>query len=66
VDTIVFKARSTRSAAASIASNSGIPVATILKRIGWSKESTFAKFYKKNIVEEDKNIGQSLLRNCVK
>lgn len=49
VDTAKFKAHSTRSAAASKASRL-IPTDDILKHIGWSRESTFQKFYNKPVI----------------
>lgn len=48
-DTSVFKAHSTRGAAASKASASGISVDEILKAGHWSSESTFSRFYKRMI-----------------
>ena len=52
VDTTTFKAHSTRSAAVSKA-NQMIPVDTILKHVGWSRESTFQIFYNKPVVAEN-------------
>ena len=52
VDTAKFKAHSTRSAAASKASHL-IPTDDILKHIGWSRESTFQKFYNKPVIAEN-------------
>ena len=49
IDTARFKAHSTRSAAASKAANSGIPVQSILQAGNWSAESTFARFYRREI-----------------
>ena len=49
VDTAKFKAHNTRSAAASRASRL-IPTDEILKHIGWSRESTFQKFYNKPVI----------------
>lgn len=48
VDTSVFKAHSTRGAAASKAAKLGISVDAILKAGHWSTESTFSKFYKRS------------------
>lgn len=47
VDTSMFKAHSTRGAAASKAAASGISVDVILKAGHWRSESTFSKFYKR-------------------
>ncbi|XP_060591838.1 uncharacterized protein LOC132746632 [Ruditapes philippinarum] len=44
-----YGSHSVRAAAASKAKNSGVPVAVILEKAGWSSESTFAKFYDKAI-----------------
>ena len=49
MDTAKFKAHSTRSAAASKASRL-IHTDDILKHIGWSRESTFQKFYNKPVI----------------
>jgi len=49
VDTTIFKAHSTRSAATSAASRKNVPIDTILSTAGWQNASTFAKFYKKQI-----------------
>lgn len=49
VDTSIFKAHSTRGAAASKASASGISTDEILKAGHWKSESTFGRFYKRVI-----------------
>ena len=49
VDTKVFSAHSTRSAATSKMHSCGEPIDLILKSAGWSTESTFAKFYKRSV-----------------
>ena len=49
VDTTLFRAYSTRSASASKAAASNVPTELIMKTAGWSRESTFAKFYLRNI-----------------
>ena len=59
VDTAKFKAHSTRSAAASKASGL-IPTDDILKHIGWSRESTFQKFYNKPVIAGDSFAGAVL------
>jgi len=58
VDVTTFTAHSTRAASTSGALKSGVPIQTILSAAGWSQESTFAKFYKKNIRQ---NFGHSFL-----
>lgn len=50
VDTAVFKAHSTRGAAASKALASGLSLDSILKAGQWSRESTFSKFYQRDIL----------------
>lgn len=52
IDTSVFKAHSTRSASSSKANLGGAPITEILKRGSWSSESTWQKFYNKNIVKK--------------
>ena len=49
VNTAVFKAHSTRGAAASKASASGASIDEILKAGHWRSESTFNKFYRRTI-----------------
>ena len=49
INTDVFKAHSTRSASSSKAMTKQVPISQILKSGTWSKDSTFAKFYKKDI-----------------
>ncbi|MPC73598.1 hypothetical protein E2C01_067933 [Portunus trituberculatus] len=50
VDISKFSAGSVQPAAASKAGVAAVPVACIMAKVGWSKESTFAKNYNKNIV----------------
>ena len=47
IDTSIFKAHSTRGAAASAAAAAGITTADILKAADWGSESVFTKFYYK-------------------
>jgi hypothetical protein len=49
LDMTMFSAHSTRAAATSAAAKR-LPLATVLKTVGWSNESTFAKYYQKPIV----------------
>lgn len=49
INTDIFKAHSTRSAATSAAFIAGVPVADILKTAGWTSECTFAKYYNKPV-----------------
>lgn len=50
IDVAKFSAGSVRPAAASKARAAAVPVACIMAKAGWSRESTFAKYYNKNIV----------------
>ena len=49
VNTTEFAAGSTRAAASSKASRAGVPLEDILKSGGWSRQSTFTRWYKKDI-----------------
>ena len=53
VDTSVFKAGSVRAAAASKAKAAAVPINCIMEKAGWSRESTFAKFYDKCVSQTD-------------
>lgn len=53
VDTSVYSAHSTRSAAASKAAASGISISSILSKGSWASESTFAKFYHRETRQPD-------------
>ncbi len=63
VNTSVFKAHSIRSAATSKAANKGVSVDAILKTAGWTKASTFAKFYNRSIVKTQDE--QVVFSNCI-
>ena len=58
VDTAQFSAHSTRVASTLAALSSGVPVDVVLRAAGWSSESTFTRFYRK---EPAVNMGQALL-----
>ena len=47
VDTVRFKAHSTRATATSLADSRHFPIDTILKLVGWKSSSTFARYYKR-------------------
>lgn len=51
IDTAIFKAHSTRGAAASRAFANGVPVDSILRAGHWAAESTFARFYRRSLAE---------------
>ncbi|XP_032237067.2 uncharacterized protein LOC116617948 [Nematostella vectensis] len=60
IDTNVFSAHSSRTAAASCSASAGLPLQDILKAGAWSTELTFARFYNKPV--EPLNIGNELLQ----
>ena len=53
VDTEVFKAHSTRAASTSTAKAQGVSMADIMNMAGWSRQSTFERFYYKSIQNDD-------------
>ncbi|XP_044598764.1 uncharacterized protein LOC123274984 [Cotesia glomerata] len=64
VDTAIFTAYSTRHAFTSAASRSGVTIDCILKTAGWSaKSQTFARFYKRNLIEDKNVFALSILNN---
>ena len=54
IDMGVFTPHSTRAASVTAASQSRIPLDTILKTAGWSNSRTFANYYHKPIVDDQK------------
>ena len=50
IDTNVFSEHSTRSVSVSAANSKGVPLDKILSAGGWSRASTFSKYYNKPIV----------------
>ena len=64
VNTKVFSAHSTRAAAASAARSNNVPINTIMEAAGWSRESTFKKFYDKP-VKDVVNFGDQLVSKHV-
>lgn len=58
IDTAKYSAHSTRAATASAASHRGVSVDTIMKAAGWSRKSTFSKYYKK----KTDNMAQDVLK----
>ena len=48
----IFTPHSTRSASTSTAMAANVPISTILKTAGWSRQCTFAKFYNKPISKQ--------------
>lgn len=55
IDTTVFSAHSTRGAAASKAANSGVPINSILRAAQWAHESTFNRFYRRELASSSSN-----------
>lgn len=64
VDINVYTAHSTRAASTSCAVSMGCPIDNIMAQVGWSKETTFAKYYNKKFTVENISLGQTLLK-CV-
>ena len=52
IDTSVFCPHSTRAASTSKAAQR-LPLSTVLRTAGWRRESTFARFYQKDVVHDD-------------
>ena len=63
IDTSKYKGHSTRGASASAARKLGVPINLILKQAGWKNEFSFARYYDKNIDQDETDMGQTLLRN---
>ena len=61
IDTSVFSAGSTRAASTSKAFRLGAPLDDILKGGGWSRATTFSKWYKKDIMKKNQTIGDFVL-----
>ncbi|KAK3718254.1 hypothetical protein RRG08_023025 [Elysia crispata] len=55
VDTVRFKAHSTRAAATSLADFRHVPMDTILKFAGWKSSSTFARYYKRPLMADSES-----------
>lgn len=61
IDTKIFKAHSVRSAATSKARLKEVPIDKILSTAGWSNAGTFAKFYDKPVIKDDKSFENAVL-----
>lgn len=59
VDTSIYSAHSTRGASASKAAKKGVPTDSILKTASWASESTFVRYYRREIPEHD--VGTTIL-----
>ncbi|MES9884369.1 MAG: tyrosine-type recombinase/integrase [Sedimenticola sp.] len=57
----VFGAHSVRAAVCSKASQKCVPISDIMKKAGWTQESTFTRFYKKDIMKD----GEQTFSNAV-
>lgn len=64
IDTSAFKAHSVRGASTSKLAEINIPVAKIMEKASWLCESTFQKFYNKNIVPH-KDVAHEMLRKFI-
>lgn len=53
VDTATFSAHSTRGAGSSAAATRGVPIDSVLKSAGWTSESTFSAFYRREVPSPD-------------
>lgn len=62
IDINIFRAHSVRSASVSHASKCRVPLDTILRTAGWSRESTFRKYYDKPITN-DTVFAEAVLNN---
>ena len=60
IDTGKYTGHSTRAASCSAVAERA-SLHTVLKAAGWKSESTFAKFYKKDVLAQNQNFGQVLL-----
>ena len=63
VDIGQFKPHSTRAASTSAAKRLGVPISDILRTAGWSKETTFQRFYNKPLTSQQDNMADTLLLN---
>ena len=65
IDTGIFKAHSTRGAAASKAALSGVTMSDILQAADWSSESTFQRFYHRSSeVKNKSSFGRTVLASA--
>ena len=63
IDIKIFRGHSTRSASSSKAGLAGISTDEILKRGSWSNESTWQKFYNKEILSKEAVFQQGVLKH---
>jgi len=62
IDTDTFSGHSVRSASSSKARLVGVPIKEILKRGHWSQESTFQKFYCRELIDSN-SFQEAILKN---
>ena len=65
MNTNVFSSHSCRSSASSKADNMGVDMDTILKMGCWSRQSTFRKFYSKELeyIDRDNRVAETILNS---
>ena len=61
LDTSKYKSHSTRGASASAARRLGVPLNLIMKRASWKCATSFARFYDKQIEQDECQVGDALL-----
>ena len=59
-----YKGHSTRGATASAARRLGVPLNLIMKRASWRNVESFARYYNKELDNDENEVGQALLRNA--
>ena len=62
IDVSMFRPHSTRAASSSAVHAMHIPISTILRTVGWSKDCVFRKYYNKPVVM-DTSYSTKLLDN---
>ena len=62
INTKIFKPHSTRSASTSAAAASDLDISHILKTANWSRATTFAKFYNKQVTDDNGIFMKTILR----
>lgn len=61
IDTSKFSGHSTRADASAAARPAGLSVDNILAHVGWSNESTFAKFYDRKVFDNEMTFQSAIL-----
>lgn len=65
IDVKKFSAHSVRAAATSAAASRDVPLANIMKAAGWTRQSTFTRFYNKPLVGQTETQGQKTVSQAV-